>query len=88
MAAGVLGASAAGQTRPAIYVVPAYGSFPADGAGAVGLYVPGKGARVSRAAAIAAIRRGKVRPRFNVPRSGPSQPAVYNEAPTAKEHQV
>jgi cytochrome c551/c552 len=56
-----LGASSAAQARPTIYVV-APGTIPRFivQPAAFGLYVPGAGATVSREAAIASLRRGKV----------------------------
>lgn len=50
----LIGTATASAARPVIYVVPA---LPA---GAVGLYVPGAGGKISRAAAIESLRRGKV----------------------------
>jgi cytochrome c551/c552 len=89
-----LAASPAAQARPTIYVMPPDGIF---GAGAVGLYVPGAGASVSRAATIAALRRGTVpsnlgRPHgrilvdlaFGAP-SQPVQPGVYVSLPPPGE---
>lgn len=49
------GSATASAARPVIYVAPT-----ALKAGAVGLYVPGAGGRISRAAAIESLRRGKV----------------------------
>jgi hypothetical protein len=58
--AGFFGASGTAQARPKVYVIPSNGVFITREFGAVGLYVPGAGGVVSRAGAIAAIRRGKV----------------------------
>ena len=98
MAGAFLGASAAAQTRPTIYVIPANGPSVPRGAGAVGLYVPGTGATVSRAGAIAALRRGTVESdlgladgkilvdlAFGVP-AQPLRPAVYVSLPPPGEH--
>jgi len=60
MTAGFLGASGTAQARPRVYVIPSQGAFATREHGAVGLYVPGAGGTVSRAGAIAAIRRGQV----------------------------
>ena len=54
-AAFLTGSATASAARPVIYVAPTVPK-----AGAVGLYVPGAGGRISRAAAIASLRRGKV----------------------------
>jgi cytochrome c551/c552 len=59
-AAGLLWAVGAAQAHPKIYVLPAVGSAGGGKSPAVGLYVPGAGGSVSRADAIAALRRGKV----------------------------
>ncbi|MDQ2967898.1 MAG: cytochrome c [Actinomycetota bacterium] len=99
MTAGFLGAGAtAAQARPTIYVIPS-GGVSALG-GAVGLYVPGAGGTVSRAGAIAALRRGKVENAtlggtpngrvlvdvvFGAP-VPPVQPAVYVTLPPPGEH--
>jgi cytochrome c551/c552 len=58
--AGFLGVSGTAQARPKVYVIPSQGVFVSREFGAIGLYVPGAGGTVSRAGAIAAIRRGKV----------------------------
>jgi hypothetical protein len=58
--AGFLGVSGTAQARPKVYVIPSQGFFVTREFGAIGLYVPGAGGTVSRAGAIAAIRRGKV----------------------------
>jgi cytochrome c551/c552 len=65
LAAGVLPAASPAQAaRPVVLVAPAavvkslYFSHVADAA--IGLYVPGAGGTVSRASAIASLRRGKV----------------------------
>jgi cytochrome c551/c552 len=59
--AGFLGASGTAQARPTIYLV-APGTIPRfiHQPAAFGLYVPGSGGTVSREAAIASLRRGKV----------------------------
>jgi cytochrome c551/c552 len=93
-----LAVSPVAQARPTIYVMPPTGIFASPGAGAVGLYVPGAGASVSRADAIAALRRGAVpsnlgRPHgkilvdlaFGVP-ARPLQPGVYVTLPPPGEH--
>jgi len=60
VAAGALyGSSAASAARPVIYVLQPGTGIRLQGA-AVGLYVPGAGGTVSRAATIASLRRGKV----------------------------
>jgi len=97
VAAGFLGVSATAQARPTIYVMPPAGTFVGE-IGAVGLYVPGTGGTVSRARAIAALRRGKVESDFGMP-SGKilvdlalrvpvpaPQPAVYISLPPPGEH--
>ena len=98
VAAGFLGASAAAQARPTIYVMPPNGIFVTHGAGAVGLYVPGTGGTVSRERAIAALRRGTVESDFGRPHGKilvdlafglpvqPLQPAVYVSLPPPGEH--
>jgi len=95
VAAGLLGASSTAQARPTIYVVPSQGGFGSRGLPAFGLYVPGAGGTVSRAGAIAALRRGAVENAvlggmphgkilvdlvFGVPKR-PVQPAVYVTLP-------
>ncbi len=60
MTGAFLGTSATAQARPKVYVIPSNGVFITRERGAIGLYVPGAGGEVSRAGAIAAIRRGKV----------------------------
>jgi len=98
VAAGFLGASAAAQARPTIYVMPPNGIFATRGVGAVGLYVPGAGRTVSRAGAIAALRRGKVESgrglahgkilvdlAFGIPVQ-PLRPAVYITLPPPGKH--
>jgi cytochrome c551/c552 len=98
VAAGFLGISAAAQARPTIYVMPSNGIWVTPGVGALGLYVPGTGGTLSRARAIAALRRGKVESDFGTP-SGkilvdlssvillkPLQPAVYVSLPPPGEH--
>jgi len=98
VAAGFLGASAAAQARPTIYVMPPNGIFATRGVGAVGLYVPGAGRTVSRAGAIAALRRGKVESgrglahgkilvdlAFGIPVQ-PLRPAVYITLPLPGKH--
>jgi cytochrome c551/c552 len=66
--AGFLGVSAAAQARPTIYVIPSHGMFTTiEGQTAFGLYVPGTGGTVSRARAIAALRRGAVESDFGMP---------------------
>jgi cytochrome c551/c552 len=99
MTAAFLGASAPAQARPTIYAIPFDGLFPLGG-WAVGLYVPGAGGTVSRAGAIAALRRGTVenaalggKPHgkilvdivFGAPVQ-PVQPAVYVTLPPPGEH--
>ena len=98
MAAGFLGAGAAAQARPTIYVLPANGIFVTRGAGAIGLYVPGTGGSVNWARAIAALRRGTVEDDFGRPNGKilvdlafgvpvqPLQPAVYVSLPPPGEH--
>ena len=98
VAAGFLGVSAAAQARPTIYVIPPDGSFATPEGGAVGLYVPGTGGTVSRARAIAALRRGTVESDFGTPggkilvdlvfgfRCSRSEPAVYVSLPPPGEH--
>jgi len=98
-AAGFLGASAGpAQARPTIYVMPPNSAFVTRGTGAVGLYVPGTGGTVSRARAIAALRRGTVESDFGKPHGKilvdlafgvpvqPSGPAVYISLPPPGEH--
>ena len=98
MAGAFLGASAGAEARPTIYVMPPNGTFVTGEMGAAGLYVPGAGGTVSRAVAIAALRRGAVpsdlgRPHgkilvdlaFGVPVQ-PLQPAVYVSLPPPGEH--
>src|SRR5580765_6454132 len=92
MTAGFLGVSGIAEARPTIYVVPSGAAFPA-GDGAVGLFVPGTGGTVSRARAIAALRRGTVERDFGTPggkilvdlssvaRVQPLRPAVYISLP-------
>lgn len=98
MTAGFLGASAAAQARPTIYVIPPNGAPAPNGLGAVGLYVPGTGGTVSRAGAIAALRRGTVESDLGLARGKilvdlafgdpvqPLQPAVYLTLPPPGEH--
>jgi cytochrome c551/c552 len=98
MTAAFLGASAAAQARPTIYVVPPNGIFATHGVGAVGLYVPGAGGTVNQAGAIAALRRGKVESDLGLPHgkilvnlafgvpAQPLQPAVYISLPPPGEH--
>jgi mono/diheme cytochrome c family protein len=98
-AAGYLGTSAApAQARPTIYVMPPNSTFVTRGTGAVGLYVPGTGGTVSRAGAIAALRRGTVENDFGLPDGKilvdlafgvpvqPSGPAVYISLSPPGEH--
>ncbi len=97
MTAGFLGVSGIAEARPTIYVVPSGAAFPA-GDGAVGLFVPGTGGTVSRARAIAALRRGTVERDFGTPggkilvdlssvaRVQPLRPAVYISLPPPGEH--
>ena len=97
-AAGFLGVSAAAQARPTIYVMPTNGVWIAPGIGAVGLYVPGTGGTVSRARAIAALRRGTVESDFGTPSGkilvdlssvvllNPPRPVVYISLPPPGEH--
>ena len=96
--AGFLGVSAAAQARPTIYVMPTNGVLATPGVGAVGLYVPGTGGTVSRARAIAALRRGTVESDFGTPGGKilvdlssvvpvqPLRPAVYVSLPPPGEH--
>jgi len=98
VAAGFLGASAAAQARPTIHVIPPNGTLATRGVGAVGLYVPGAGGTVSRAAAIAALRRGTVANVLGLPHGRilvdlafglpeqPLQPGVYVSLPPPGEH--
>lgn len=61
VAAGVLAAPArAGDVH--VLVVPPFDPATYAGRGAVGLFVPGSGERVSRAVAVASLLRGKVEP--------------------------
>ena len=108
VAAGFLGASATAQARPTIYVIepgavgwsPYRPGSPINGAPALGLYGPGAGGTVSRAAAIAALRRGKVENAalggrasgkiladvvFGVP-DNPVEPAAYVTLPPSGTH--
>ena len=98
MAGAFLGASAGAEARPTIYVMPPNGTFVTGEMGAAGLYVPGAGGTVSRAVAIAALRRGAVPSdlgrahgkilvdlAFGVPVQ-PLQPAVYVSLPPPGEH--
>ena len=97
MTAGFLGVSGIAEARPTIYVVPSGAAFSA-GDGAVGLFVPGTGGTVSRARAIAALRRGTVERDFGTPggkilvdlssvaRVQPLRPAVYISLPPPGEH--
>jgi len=87
------------EARPTIYVVPSGAALPA-GDGAVGLFVPGTGGTVSRARAIAALRRGTVESDFGTPggkilvdlssvaRVQPLRPAVYISLPPPGEHRT
>jgi mono/diheme cytochrome c family protein len=98
VAAGFLGVSAAAQARPTIYVMPSHGIFVTRDSGAAGLYVPGTGGTVSRARAIAALRRGTVESDFGTPHGKilvdlafgvpvqPSGPAVYISLPPPGEN--
>ena len=98
MAGAFLGASAGAEARPTIYVMPPNGTFVTGEMGAAGLYVPGAGGTVSRAVAIAALRRGAVPSdlgrahgkilvdlAFGVPVQ-PLHPAVYVSLPPPGEH--
>jgi mono/diheme cytochrome c family protein len=98
MTAGFLGASGIAEARPTIYVVPSSGIFTRiEGQTAFGLYVPGTGGTVSRARAIAALRRGTVERDFGKPGgkilvdlafrvpAPPPQPAVYVSLPPPGE---
>jgi cytochrome c551/c552 len=101
VAAGLLNASSTARAaRPVIYVVSSHASVGSGEAPAAGLYVAGAGGTVSRAGAIAALRRGKVenailggKPHgrilvdlaFGVPEK-PVQPAVYVTLPPPGEH--
>ncbi len=60
MTGALLVACATAQARSKVYVIPSHSVFLTREHGAIGLYVPGAGGTVSRAGAIAAIRRGKV----------------------------
>jgi mono/diheme cytochrome c family protein len=98
VAGAFLGAGAAAQARPTIYVMPPNGTFVFRGVGAAGLYVPGTGATVSRAGAIAALRRGTVESDLGMPdgkilvdlafgiQVQPSGPAIYISLPPPGEH--
>jgi mono/diheme cytochrome c family protein len=68
MTAGFLSASGIAEARPTIYVIPSHGRFTTiEEQTAFGLYVPGTGGTVSRARAIAALRRGTVESDFGTP---------------------
>src|SRR6476659_7087079 len=68
MTAGFLCASGIAEARPTIDVIPSHGMFTTiEGQTAFGLYVPGTGGTVSRARAIAALRRGTVESDFGGP---------------------
>jgi mono/diheme cytochrome c family protein len=98
VAGAFLGAGAAAQARPTIYVMPPDGTFVFRGVGAAGLYVPGTGATVSRAGAVAALRRGTVESDLGMPdgkilvdlafgiQVQPSGPAIYISLPPPGEH--
>lgn len=100
MTAGFLGAGAAPAqgARPTIHVMPPNGIFVPRGVGALGLYVPGAGGTVSRAGAIAALRRGTVENDLDKPHGKilvdlafgvpiePLQPGVYISLPPPGEH--
>jgi cytochrome c551/c552 len=102
MTAGFLGASETAQARPTIYVV-ASGTIPRFilQPAAFGLYVPGTGGTVSRDAAIASLRRGKVKSAllggkpsgeiladvvFGIPHHSVPEPVVYVELPPPGSH--
>jgi cytochrome c551/c552 len=98
MTAGFLGTSGIAEARPTIYVIPPDSPFLTRGVGAVGLYVPGTGGTVSRARAVAALRRGTVESDFGMPHgrilvdlafgvpAQPPQPAVYISLLPPGEH--
>jgi cytochrome c551/c552 len=93
-AAALSAASAARAARPVIHVVP-LGTRPP---GALGLYVPGAGGKVSRLGAIASLERGKVenallggkpsgRVKVTLVRGGAvAGPAVYVQLPPPGTH--
>src|SRR5581483_9177933 len=96
--AAALACCGAAQAAPrvAVLVVP---PFPLDryaGDGAVGLLVPGSGGTVTRAGALAALERGKVRPALLGgvpsgeplirPASAPAEVTIYVSLPPAGEH--
>ena len=102
MTAGFLGASGTAQARPIIYVVPP-GTIPrfVVQPAAFGLYVPGAGGTISRDAAIASLRRGKVKSAllggtpsgqiladivFGIPHRVVREPVVYVELPPLGRH--
>jgi cytochrome c551/c552 len=91
VAAGFLGASAAAQAGPSIYVVAA-GTIPRfiTQPAAFGLYVPGKGGTVSREGAIESLQRpnGRILGNvvFGLPHHPVSGPIVYVELPPPGRH--
>jgi len=102
-AAGLLNAGSTAQAaRPTIYVVPP-GTIPRfiSQPAAFGLFVPGAGGRISRAGAVASLRRGKVGDEslgrkpggriladvgFGIPQHPVSRPLVYVELPPPGRH--
>lgn len=91
MAAAFLGASAAAQARPTIYVVapgtiPRFITQPA----AFGLFVPGRGGTVSREGAIESLRKPSGRiladVAFGLPHQLAPEPIVYVELPPPGRH--
>ena len=102
MVAGLFAAEAA-AARPVIYVVPpgTIAESGIAGAAAYGLFVPGAGGNVTRAGAIASLRRGKVENDllggepggkilvdlvFGRPRGPLAEPTVYVELPPPGRH--
>lgn len=101
VATAFLWASVAAQARPTIYVLPP-GTIPKIlQPAAFGLYVPGAGGKVTRAGAIAALRRGKVENAslgdeptgkiladvvFGIPHKAVHEPVVYVELPPPGRH--
>jgi cytochrome c551/c552 len=102
MTAGFLGASGTARARPTIYGVPpgTISRFIVQPA-AFGLYVPGAGGTISRDAAIASLRRGKVKSAvlggkptgeiladvvFGIPHHAVPEPVVYVELPPPGRH--
>jgi cytochrome c551/c552 len=99
VAAGLLNASSTAQAaRPAIHVLPHQEWIRLPPTAALGLYVPGAGGKISRAAAIASLRRGKVENALLGGKPGGKvvvdlvsggtvrRPAVYIELPPPGKH--